>query len=172
MVELRVLAASDVTAIHNWPAYPPEFAELDYALRTNGWLAEHRNRRDTWIYVAELNGEMVAFTLLAKTGAAKAEFRIALRADRLGLGLGTTITAMMLDKGFAELKLAYINLIVRKNNLRAIHLYQRIGFLECGECLRNVDGVQVSFLEMEISSGKYRERLMRTRLTIMSKGRS
>lgn len=125
---------------------------MDYALRTKGWLAEYRNKLNTRIYVADVAGEIIAFTILAKTGEAEAEFRIALRADKLGQGLGRTITTMTLAKGFAELNLACIRLIVRKNNSRAIRLYQRIGFVEFGECLKNVNGKQVCFLEMAISS--------------------
>ncbi len=152
MISLRALVAADTATINNWPAYPPEFADLDYALRTDGWLAEHRNKPNTWVYVAELDGEIVAFTILAGTGGAEAEFRIALRADKVGLGLGRAITAMTLAKGFEELKLVCIHLIVRKNNLRAIRLYQRIGFVEFGECSKNVNGKKVSFLEMKIAS--------------------
>lgn len=46
MIKLRPLAADDVAAIQNWPPYPPDFEDLDYALRSNGWLAEHQNKPD------------------------------------------------------------------------------------------------------------------------------
>ena len=155
MIELRVMAADDVAAIQNWPPYPPEFEDLDYALRDNGWLAEFRGKPDTLIHVAEHAGEVVAFTILSRTGEAEAEFRIALRADMLGRGMGKIITPMTLEKGFVEMQLACIRLIVRSNNPRAIRLYQRIGFTECGECLQQVNGKLVNFLAMEISSGSY-----------------
>ena len=151
MIELRVIEKADVTSIQNWPSYPPEFEDLNYALRDNGWLAEYRNKPDTWIYVAEQAGEIVAFTILSRTGEAEAEFRIALRADKLGQGMGGTITSMTLAKWFGEIQLACIHLIVRRNNPRAIRLYQRLGFTEHGECLKNVNGKQVNFLAMEIS---------------------
>lgn len=151
MIELRTIETADITAIQDWPSYPPEFEDLDYALRDNGWLAEYRNKPDTWIFVAEQAGEIVSYTILSRTGEAEAEFRIALRADKLGQGMGGTITSMTLAKGFAEIKLACIHLIVRRNNPRAILLYQRLGFTESGECLKNINGKQVNFLAMEIS---------------------
>lgn len=149
-ISMRRLQASDLINIRHWPAYPPEFAELDYALRDNGWLAEFYGKADAWIFVAEQAGEIIAFSLLAYTGMAEAEFRIALRADKLGQGLGRTITSMTLHQGFAVMHLSRIDLIVRKNNSRAIHLYRRTGFKTCSECEKIVNGKQVTFLAMSI----------------------
>lgn len=56
---------------------------------------------------------------------------------------------MTLARGLAEMRLSRIHLIVRKNNPRAIRLYRRLGFTECGECVKTVDGRQTSFLNME-----------------------
>lgn len=151
MIKLRPLVADDVVAIQNWPPYPPEFENLDYALRSNGWLAEHRNKPDSRVYLAEQNGEKIAFTILSMTGAADAEFRIALRADKIGQGLGEIISSMTIAKGFAEMQLACIHLVVRKNNPRAIRLYKRLGFTERGECWMNVNGKPVNFLTMQIA---------------------
>lgn len=150
MIKLHPLTTADVVTIQNWPPYPPEFAELDYALRSNGWLDEHRDKPDVWLYVAEQAGEIIAFTLLAKTGAAEAEFRIALRADKIGQRLGKTLAAMTLAKGFSEMRLACIHLIVRKNNPRAIGLYRSLGFAERGECVLLVNGKEARFLKMAI----------------------
>lgn len=155
MIVFRAIAAADVATIQNWPPYPPEFEDLDYALRGDGWLAEYWNKPDTQVYVAEQAGEIVAFTILAKTAELDAEFRIALRADRIGQGLGEIITAITLAKGFAEMKLACIHLIVRSNNPRAIRLYKRLGFIERGQCLKHVNGKLVNFLVMDISMESY-----------------
>lgn len=151
MLELHLMEEMDITAIQNWPSYPPEFAELDYALRVDGWLAEYQQKPDTWIYVAKQYEKITAFTILSKTGEASAEFRIALRADKLGQGLGKTIAVMTLSQGFSEIGLKRIHLIVRKNNTRAMHLYRRLGFKDCGEILKTIDNKQVEFLAMEIS---------------------
>lgn len=150
MIQLRTLVPDDIDPIRNWPPYPPEFSELDYALRRNGWLAEYRDKPDTWCFAAEQAGDLIAFTILSKTEEDAAEFRIALRADRTGQGLGNAITTLTLAKGFSEMALSRIHLIVRKNNPRAIRLYTRLGFREQGECLKSVNGKQTNFLKMEL----------------------
>lgn len=154
MIKLRPLEAVDEATVQNWPAYPPEFENLDYALRAGGWLAEHRNKPDTWIYIAEQAGEIIAFSILSKSSKTEAEFRIALRADKIGEGWGKIITSMTLAQGYAKHQLSCIHLIVRKNNPRAISLYRRLGFIEHGECLREANGKPVNFLTMRISRAR------------------
>jgi diamine N-acetyltransferase len=151
MIKLRMLEAADLATIQNWPSYPPEFEDLDYALRSNGWLAKFRDQPDTWIYIAEQEREIIAFSILSKTNKSEAEIRIALRPDKIGLGIGNTIASMTLHAGFTEIGLSRIYLVVRKNNPRAIGLYKRIGFTECGNCVQNVNGKLVNFYAMDIS---------------------
>lgn len=150
MITLRKPDSSDLIKIHHWPAYPPEFEELDYALRENGWLAEFHNKPDARLYIAEQAGEIIAFSLLAKTGKVEAEFRIALHADHIGQGLGKIITSMTLHEGFSTMNLSRIKLIVRQSNTRAISLYHNIGFKTYSECNKIVDGKRVSFWDMTI----------------------
>lgn len=150
MITLHKLLPSDPAEIHNWPSYPAEFAELDYALRHGGWLAEFQDRTDTWIYVAKQADEIIAFSLLALTGVGEAEFRIALRADKIGHGIGKIFCSMTLHEGFSTLGLSRISLIVRKNNARAILLYRDIGFSLSGARVKIANGKSVEFLEMII----------------------
>jgi len=151
MINLRPLVNADIAVIENWPAYPPEFEELNYALRSNGWLAEFHGKPDTWIYIAEQAGEVVAFSIISSTSPAEAEFRIAMHPSKIGLGLGKTITSMTLERGFSETALTRIHLIVRRNNQRAIGLYRAVGFKEYGHCVKSVNGKLVNFLQMDIS---------------------
>ena len=151
MLEFRSIKTGDAAVIHGWPPYPPEFAELNYALRDDGWLAEYRYKPATAIYVARQRGEIVAFSLLSKNAEAGAEFRIALRADRLGRGLGKTVAALTLAQGFSDPGLNCIHLIVRKNNIRAQHLYRQLGFRETGRALMEINGSLIDFIQMEIS---------------------
>lgn len=132
--------------------YPGEFADLDYALRKGGWLEEFLGRPQTWLYAAEQSGELVAFTILAATAAGEAEFRIALRPDKGGQGLGRIVAAHTLEKGFDEIGLRRIHLIVRNNNPRAIRLYQCLGFVHRGECCQVVNHRLTDFLLMDIFS--------------------
>lgn len=75
---------------------------MDYALRNAGWITEFSTQPDTWIYVAEQSSELIAFTILSSTAQGEAEFRIALRADKLSHGLGRIISEQALAIGFDE----------------------------------------------------------------------
>jgi catechol 2,3-dioxygenase-like lactoylglutathione lyase family enzyme/RimJ/RimL family protein N-acetyltransferase len=154
-IQLRPFTAQDATSIENWPAYPAEFADIDYALRKDGWLAEFRDQPNARVNVAEQSGELIAFTILSPTAQDEAEFRIALRADKAGQGLGRIITANTLAIGFVEIGLQRIHLIVRKNNPRAIGLYQRQNFSHCGECKIIINNKPTDFLKMELLSRNY-----------------
>jgi RimJ/RimL family protein N-acetyltransferase len=124
--------------------------QMDFALREGGWLDEFRLRPGTFAYVAEHDAELVAFTMLIGTDASEAEFRLAVRGDRTGQGLGEGVVLLTLRRGFHEHLLSRIHLIVRKNNGRAIRLYRRVGFSEQGECRREVRGQTVDFWLMGI----------------------
>jgi RimJ/RimL family protein N-acetyltransferase len=154
-VRLRRIQIADAAIIETWPPYPPELTELDYALRNSGWITEFSTQPDTWIYVAEQSNELIAFTILSLTAQGEAEFRIALRADKLGHGLGRIISEQALAIGFDEIGLERIHLIVRKNNQRARALYQGLNFSHCGESQILVNGKQVDFLAMELFAGGF-----------------
>ena len=149
MLQLRNLTVEDVAEIGRWPPYPSEFVELDYALRQNGWLDDFGFRPDAWCFAVENAGELIAFTIVSGTGRAEAEFRLALRGDRIGMGLGAEIIPLTLKKA-SDLGFTRIHLLVRKNNPRARRLYRRMGFAKRGECSRSINGLQVLFDRMDI----------------------
>ncbi len=151
---LRRLGKGDAIRIARWPTYPGEFEDIDYALRPNGWLDEFENKPGAHCFIAEESGEPVAFSVLAKTGDAEAEFRIALRADKIGSGLGMTLASETLAKGFGDVELSRIHLVVRKNNHRAIRLYERLGFVKRGECRKTFNGKPAQFLVMDLHRGR------------------
>lgn len=155
MMRLRALRDSDVTEIVRWPAYPGDMEQMDYALRENGWLEEFRLKSHASCYAVEDDGDLIGFSILAKTAETDAEFRIALRSDKTGLGLGKTITRLTLQKGFEELGLSRIHLIVRKNNVRGIKVYQRLGFVDRGECRKEIQGTLVDFWLMDIGRDEF-----------------
>jgi RimJ/RimL family protein N-acetyltransferase len=136
--------------------------QMDYALREKGWLEEFLLKQDASCYAVEDDGELIGFTILAKTGEADAEFRIALRTDKTGLGLGKSITWLTLQKGFEDLGLSHIHLIVRKNNARGIKVYQRLGFVDRGECQKEIQGSPVDFWLMDICREEF------ARMTVLS----
>ena len=161
MLRMRPLSEADIAKIKNWPEYPDDMAQMDYALRESGWLEEFRCKQDTFLYAAEDGNDLVGFTVLSRTGAADAEFRIALRADRTGLGLGAGISAETLRLGFEVHRFSRIQLIVRKNNTRGIKLYRRLGFTERGESRKEIGGRIVDFYLMDmVSQALEKERQM------------
>jgi nicotinamidase-related amidase/RimJ/RimL family protein N-acetyltransferase len=155
MLRIRRLHATDITQIKHWPPYPGDMAQMDYALRPGGWLDEFRAGPDTTLYAADDNGELAGFSLLFRTEAEEAEFRIALRPDRTGQGLGALLALRTLAIGFTHLGFTRIHLIVRKNNRRGIGLYRRLGFAARGECHRDIQGRSVDFWLMEISREQF-----------------
>ena len=110
---------------------------------------------DAHLFAADVGNDLIAFTILAGAGATEAEFRIALRPDKTGLGLGKGITVRTLEIGFEQLGFARIHLVVRKNNIRGIRLYQRIGFTDQGECRKEIQGKLVDFWRMEIGQEEF-----------------
>lgn len=158
MLTLRALRESDVTQIKGWPPYPGDMEQMDYALREKGWLEECESRPDAFIYAVEDGDDLIGFTILLKTDAAEAEFRIALRADKTGLGLGKSVTFQTLQIGFEDHGFSRIHLIVRKNNNRGIRLYQRVGFADSGECRKEIQETPVDFRLMEISREEFTRR--------------
>jgi nicotinamidase-related amidase/RimJ/RimL family protein N-acetyltransferase len=129
--------------------------QMDYALREKGWLDECRSRSDAFVYAVEDGNDLVGFTILLKADAAEAEFRIALRADKTGMGLGKSATFQTLQIGFGYHGFSRIHLIVRKNNSRGIKLYQQIGFVDRGECCKEIQGRPVDFRMMAISRKEF-----------------
>lgn len=148
-LQLRPYRTTDRTCIAAWPEYDGEFAKLDYALRQGGWIDEYQNKPRTWIYSVERNDDVVGFSILSITDADEAEFRIAIRPGLTGHGLGKHVAEETLSKGFNELGLKRIHLIVRKNNLRAIALYLKLGFTRCGEQELFINCKHEEFIFME-----------------------
>ena len=161
-MNLREINEQDIAIIKSWPAYPEEFKDLDYALRDSGWIDEYLGKDSTKIYIAEKSGVAVGFTILSKDSATsrQAEFRIALNPDYLGQGFGNKLTRMALEKGFQELGLQRIYLVVRKSNPRARRLYENCGFMRTGECRKEIQGIIVDLFEMAIEKETFERRMI------------
>ena len=160
-MKLREINEQDIAIIKIWPAYPEEFKDLDYALRDSGWIDEYLGKDWTRIYITEESGVAVGFTILSMNSATsrEAEFRIALNPDHLGQGFGKRLTIMALEKGFQELRLQRIYLIVRKSNPRARRLYENCGFMETGECSKEIQGIMVDLFEMALEKQTFERRM-------------
>ncbi len=155
MIELRLIRTDDIADINNWPHYVNGFAQMDYALRERGWLDEFSSRPNTWIYIADLNKQVIGFSILSITGDREAEFRIAMHPGWTGKGLGREVTLATLKTGFGQLNLDRIYLIVRKNNHRAAKLYENIGFAITGESIHTIQGKRIKFTDMVMTKERF-----------------
>lgn len=160
-MKIREINEQDIAIIKIWPAYPEEFKDLDYALRDSGWINEYLDKDSTKIYIAEESSVAIGFTILSMDSAESrvAEFRIALNPCYLGQGFGKKLTRMTLERGFQELGLKRIYLIVRKNNHRARRLYDSCGFMESGECRKEIQGIMVDLFEMALEKETFESRM-------------
>ncbi len=155
MISLRPLQKSDISIIKAWPPYPAEFSGLDYTLRDSGWLGEYVEKAGTELFIAEDSDTIVGFSILSCEIGGSAEFRIALHPERVGHGLGKTITLLTLRHGFSHPDIWSIRLIVRKTNLRAQKLYSSLSFQIVGECTEDIQGKPVEFYQMIISRDQF-----------------
>ena len=155
MIELRPITAEDAAEVKSWPAYTDVFEAMDYALREGGWLDEYGGRPMTWIYTAVLNGQTIGFSLLSTTADKEAEFRVAVHPQWIGKGLGKKIALATIQKGFSQLNLTRIHLIVRKENPIAFKLYESIGFIKYGESTHVIQGKTIEFIDMDMSKEKF-----------------
>lgn len=156
MIHLRPIISADIAEIKNWPPYEQDFAQMDYAIREKGWLAEFRNVPDARLYAVEEKARVIGFSLLSITREREAEFRIALHPRRLGKGLGEEATRTTLNIGFDQFGLESIYLIVRKNNPRAARLYERVGFVKIGESVHTIQKQRVEFFDMIMTRASFK----------------
>ena len=158
MIHLRSLTAADIAAIKKWPSYEQDFSQMDYALREKGWLDEFRDKPDARLYAVESGSDVFGFSLLSISKNKEAEFRIALHPRHLGRGVGREAAFATLDRGFRQFGLEQIHLIVRKNNPRAVRLYERAGFTRTGESVHTIQGKDIQFIDMAMTRNQFETR--------------
>ncbi len=161
MIILRPMGKSDIAVISHWPPYGAGFAQMDYALRENGWLEEFSEKPGTWCYIAVVEREPVGFSILSTMKKGEAEFRIALHPNWTGRGVGAKIARATLEQGFLRLGFDSIRLIVRKNNLPARALYEKLGIEISGECTRLIKGQPIEFFEMSTDRQRFQHQTTR-----------
>lgn len=97
------------------------------------WVARHSNRTDEilWAIATSENQRCIGHVGLYKIDyrVRKAEFALVI-GDRTwwARGLGTKVTKAVVEWGFSELNLHKITLKVLADNLRALHVYEKLGF--------------------------------------------
>lgn len=152
-VKLRPLEREDLRYVHQldnnasvmryWFEEPYEtFAELSALYEAH--IHDQRERR----FVLEHEGESAGLVELVEIDHVhrRAEFQIIIAPEYQGRGLATEATRLALDYGFSVLNLYKLYLIVDKENARAIHVYEKLGF--------QVEG---TFTHEFFISGEYRD---------------
>lgn len=158
-ITLHPLTEAEAAAIRQWPPYPSWVEDLDFALRSKGWLDQFPDSPVNRRFGASDGEMLVGFSLLVGIDDGNAEFYIALHPQRLGAGIGRIVTLQTVAAGFNDLGLRRIHLKVRDWHHLAIHLYESVGFRRCGLSTEEVNGKSVKFILMEIFKSSHSDHL-------------
>lgn len=104
------------------------------------------SKRDVMI-VAEIDGDVVGNSSFSSVGKKirvrhRCSVGIALYKNAWGLGIGTALLELLIAKAI-ECGYEQMELDVVSKNVRAIHLYEKMGFIKCGirpNAIRHKDG--------------------------------
>ncbi len=138
-VWIRPLAPVDVAQLVAWDRDPAvarlmgrRFDDVDSAQR---WLSAMGPRRGRLAFAIMeggiLRGDVELEHIVWRRG--EAELRICLGDPGVwGRGLGTAAMQQVLTSAFGPLRLRRVYLRVAVDNARAVHLYEKCGFVKCG----------------------------------------
>lgn len=154
---IREYKNEDKKVINNWPKYSYGDMQIDYAVRENGWIEQYLKYPNDKIYIGMENSEILGFTILHYNKNSEVEFLIMIKSTKIGQGYGKKLSIMTLNKCFTELDLEKVSLAVRKDNKKAMELYDRLGFYYTGGCIRKIEGVDIEFFNMELSRSLFQK---------------
>jgi diamine N-acetyltransferase len=149
MISLSLLTQDEKIEIKKWPQYQSEFLELDYAVRDGGWL-DTIEGADFLSIKAE--DKLIGFIGLYGIKESQGEILIAMHPDYTGKGYGKCALKMAIEHFFTKYSLLKITLCVRKTNKVAKHVYEKLGFVDCGESSRTIQGKSIDFWDMYIDN--------------------
>jgi RimJ/RimL family protein N-acetyltransferase len=127
------------------------------------WVEYHRTRQDEILWTI---ADRETDRCLGHIGLYKIDHRVRsaelaiLLGDktRWGHGLGHAVTQAVLEFGFAQLNMNRIELTVLENNLAALHLYNKLGFMQEG-VLRQAqyrNGAYLNVVQMGLLRGEFK----------------
>lgn len=142
-VFLRKFDEEDVPALHAFRNDPEVTNGLvgtshGYSMKDlASWIEAHRNRSDEilWAIANEVDNACIGHVGLYRIDyrIRKAEFAILIGSSSFqGRGLGRKISTWAVDYGFRELNLYKVSLTALPTNLRALSLYESLGFQRDG----------------------------------------
>ena len=119
--------------ILTWPPYEGRRAELDYVIRNgkNSWLSKYYQNDKADCRGVWRNGNLIGLVILHfEKNAPEPEINIAVHPTWAGKGTGTMVLKEALKLYFGRYpEISNIRLVVRKSNVIAKHVYDKIGFI-------------------------------------------
>lgn len=151
-VMVRVIEMTEELArsVKDWPPYPEGFEQMDFVLREGGWVDGYFHKDGAQMLAIFEEDAFIGLSGVHDVRDGKGEVFIALHPDYLNKGYGTKAMMRTLDF-FFDHGIEKITLGVRKNNLIAQHVYEKIGFAPAGESTHIRGGVSVEFFDMFIT---------------------
>lgn len=134
MVTLRPIGAGDIPILRAWDGDPEIIALMGRRFDNQtpeDWFRNSQKGRESRAWMIESDGQPVGELELAQINwrSGTAEIRICIGERAYwGKGLGTEALIHLLNHAFAGMNLKSIYLRVFATNLRALRLYQRLGF--------------------------------------------
>jgi RimJ/RimL family protein N-acetyltransferase len=160
---LRPVTGSDLPLLERWDEDPEIEALMGRrftAVQPTEWLRNHLTGRSGLAWMVEETGRPVGELELANLNrrAGTVEVRICLgEKESWGHGYGREALSLALRFAFINWRLRSVYLRVYTDNLRAIHLYERLGFRKIGVASpSDRRGDASPILLMELSSERWR----------------
>lgn len=165
-LKLRPLEREDLKFVHRlnndakimsyWFEEPYEaFVELQELYDKH--IHDQSERR----FILELDGQMVGLVELMEIDYIhrRAEFQIIIDPKFQGHGYAVSATKLAMKYAFHVLNLHKLYLVVEKVNEKAIHVYEKVGFIREGELIDEffVDGTYHDAIRMCIFQHQYQE---------------
>jgi diamine N-acetyltransferase len=145
-ITIRPMKRSDIDAMGQWrPVIDPLYQPYDFPHRSRTehvrwyeWRSKDPTRR---LYTIENEGAQVigSLTLREIDGRSSARLGITLGADFVSQGYGSEALQLFLDYYFDTLGFSQMVLDVSATNLRAVHIYQSLGFQLVDHHYRPID---------------------------------
>jgi [ribosomal protein S18]-alanine N-acetyltransferase len=152
------MTQAEAEQIATW-RYPGEYAfyDADFVPEGVDELLDSAKRRDEYWSARAADGVLEGFAQLSPAAGGTTEIGLGLRPELTGRGIGGAFTEAVIDlaraRGAGRMVLA-----VAAFNLRAIRVYERVGFAETGRHVRHLAGRDWEFVDMQLQPGSDPER--------------
>jgi len=142
---IQPISFDDLDEMANWPQFEErELAWANFPAKTTElrkrWYLQQQKDHLQWLIVRDHSNEMIGrCSLTQPLSGGSLIFGLVIRPDKLGQGLGTQITKMMVSYTFKVIQQEEIEAIwleSRVDNIRAQKTWEKVGFVRQGEHMR------------------------------------